>query len=79
MEPAIYCLQFTDDALALLPQIEAELAKAEGSPPVRIARLDDLVAFRCATWEPILKARVAEALAAVFDHGAWERNVRPVA
>lgn len=79
MEPAIYCLQFTDDALALLPRIEAELAKAEGGPPVEIARLDDLVAFRCPTWEPILKARVAEALAAVFDHGAWERNVRPVA
>ena len=79
MEPAIYCLQFTDEALALLPQIEAELAKAAGDPPVKIARLDDLVAFRCSTWEPILKARVAEALAAVFDHGAWERNVRPVA
>jgi hypothetical protein len=78
MDPATYCLQFTDDALALLPRIEAELAKAEGSPRIEVTRLDDLVAFRCSTWEPILKARVAEALAAVFDHGAWERNVRPV-
>jgi hypothetical protein len=77
MESAIYCLQFTDDALALLPEIEAKLA--QGSPRIEIVRLDDLVAFRCLTWEPILKARVAEALAAVFDHGSWERNVRPVA
>jgi hypothetical protein len=79
MEPATYCLLFSDDALALLPEIEAELAKAKGSPPVRVARLDDLVAFRCSTWEPILKARVADALAVVFDHGGWERKVRPVA
>ena len=76
MEPAIYCLQFTDDALALLPRIEAELAKER--PRIEISRLDDLVAFRCSTWEPILKARVADALASVFDHGSWERKVRPV-
>ena len=76
MEPAIYCLQFTDEALALLPRIETELAKDR--PRIEIARLDDLVAFRCSTWEPILKARVADALAIVFDHGAWERKVRPV-
>jgi hypothetical protein len=77
MEPATYCLQFTDDALALLPRIEAELAK--GSPPIEVARMDDLVAFRSSTWEPILKARVTEALACVFDHGSWVGKVRPVA
>jgi hypothetical protein len=77
MELATYCFQFTDEALEMLPQIEAELAK--GTPPIEIKRLDDLVAFRSSTWEPILKARVAEALAAVFDHGSWERKVRPVA
>ena len=77
MEPATYCLQFSDDALAALPAIEAELAK--GSPPVSLTRLDDLVAFRCSTWEPVLKARVSEALAAVFDHGTAQRHVRPVA
>jgi hypothetical protein len=77
MEPATYCLQFTDDALTLLPQIEAELAK--GSPPVRVARMDDLVAFRSSTWEPILKSRVTAALDSVFDHGSYEGKVRPVA
>jgi len=77
MEPATYCLQFTDDALAVLPQIEAELAKS--SPPVKVSRRDDLVAFRSSTWEPILKARVTDALASVFDHGSCEGKVRPVA
>jgi hypothetical protein len=61
-----------------VPGIEAELAKAKGSPLVKVTRLGDLVAFRCSTWEPILKARVTDALAVVFDHGGWERTVRPV-
>jgi hypothetical protein len=77
MEPAIYCLQFTDDALTLLPRIQAELAKS--SPPIRVARMDDLVAFRSSTPEPILKARVTAALDSVFDHGSGEGKVRPVA
>jgi hypothetical protein len=61
----------------LLPQIEAELAKR--SPPIELARMDDLVAFGSSTWEPILKARVNAALACVFDHGSGVGKVRPVA
>jgi hypothetical protein len=41
--------------------------------------MDDLVAFRSSTWEPILKARVTAALACVFDHGSCEGKIRPVA
>lgn len=76
MQPATYCLQLSADALALLPRLEAALAK--DTPLVRVTRLDDLVAFRCATWEPVLQSRVAEALAAVFDHDTWQRHAHPV-
>jgi hypothetical protein len=51
-------------------RLQAELDR--DGPPIAMSRQDGSVEFTAATWEPILRAHVAEALEAVWGHGeAW--------
>lgn len=69
MEPATHTLTI------LRPQPERrwdDLRSAlerQGAPAIVFDRQDAAVVFTSQTWQPILRARVADALAAVWRHG----------
>jgi hypothetical protein len=61
--PAVVRLQAAGpvDIAGLLPELERRLNRL-GEPPVLITAVDDLVCFHAHTWQPILFARVEDAL-----------------
>ena len=77
MEPAIHRLTI------LRPQPEgvwerlAAVLAASGSPPISMTRSVATVTFTCDTGEFMLRARVADALMSVCDHGEWRRCFEP--
>jgi hypothetical protein len=77
MEPATYHLS----VLRPPPEEEWNRLQAEldrhGPPMIAMAREDGSVTFTAETWEPILKARVAEAVEAVWGHGEARRTFEP--
>lgn len=75
MELAVYCLTFAPSAVGLLEPLRAVLAR-QGDPPIAMSRDDDLLIFRCATGDFMLRARVSDALATVSDHDGWQRQFR---
>ncbi len=77
MEPATYCLTLDPGAAAFVPRLQDVLA-AQGAPAITMKRLDDLIIFRCATGDFMLRARVADALMTVCGHDRWQRLFRPL-
>ncbi len=77
MDRAVYCVTFADPAARLLTRLEAVLA-TQGEPAIEMRRDRDLLIFRCATGDFMLRARVSDALATVCDHDGWQRLFRPV-
>ena len=61
--PALVRLQAAGpvDIEVVSPELERRL-KRGGGPPVLITAVDDLVCFQAHTWQPILLARVEDAL-----------------
>ncbi len=78
MEPAAYQLAvLAPQPAALWDSLQAELDR-HGAPLIAMTREDGAVEFTADTWEPILRARVDDAVEAVWPHGgeAW-RIFRP--
>jgi hypothetical protein len=49
------------DMVILLRRLNSQLNRSPG-PPVLVTAVDGLICFRAETWQPILRARVEEAL-----------------
>jgi hypothetical protein len=73
VEPAVHRLAFEPDADPVLARLEAELAGCH--PRIRMRRV---LVFESETWDLMLRARVADALMRVCDHGDWQRLFRPL-
>jgi hypothetical protein len=73
MEPAVYRLAI------LRPQPPDVWARfqavldAQGSPRIGVEQRDGTVTFEAATGDFMVRARVADALDAVWGHGEWQR------
>jgi hypothetical protein len=77
MEPATHRLTILEpQPQAVWERLESVLAEG-GSPPIAMARGDGRVVFTCDTGEFMLRARVADALMTVCDHGEWRRCFAP--
>jgi hypothetical protein len=77
MEPAVHRLSIVaPQPVATWQRLEAVLA-ASGSPPIAMAREPGRVTFTCDTGDFMLRARVADALMSVCDHGEWRRCFAP--
>ena len=77
MEPAMHRLSILRAQPAeVWERLAAELA-AGGSPPISMTRAGSTVTFTCDTGEFMLRARVADALMSVCDHGEWRRCFAP--
>ena len=77
MEPAKHSLTVLEpQPPALWERLEAVLAEG-GSPPIAMVRGADRVVFTCDTGDFMLRARVADALMTVCDHGEWRRCFAP--
>ncbi|HEY7073999.1 MAG TPA: hypothetical protein VH418_01455 [Solirubrobacteraceae bacterium] len=77
MEPAMHRLTILrPQPAAVWERLAAELA-AGGSPPISMTRAAGTVTFMCDTGEFMLRARVADALMSVCDHGEWRRCFEP--
>jgi hypothetical protein len=77
MEPAVH-------RIAILapqpPDIWSRLEQvlvAGGSPPISMTRSPRTLTFVCDTGDFMLRARVADALMTVCDHGEWRRCFAP--
>ena len=77
MELAVYCLTFAPAAAGLLDPLRSVLAR-QGEPAISMNRDEELLIFRCATGDFMLRARVSDALATVSDHDGWQRLFRPL-
>jgi hypothetical protein len=77
MEPAIHRLTILRPQPARVwERLATELAEG-GSPPISMTRSAGTVTFRCDTGDFMLRARVADALMSVCDHGEWRRCFEP--
>ena len=77
MEPATHRLTILAEQPATTwRRLEAVLAES-GSPPIAIRRSSTHVTFTCDTGDFMLRARVADALMSVCDHGEWRRCFAP--
>ncbi len=77
MEPATHRLTILEpQPEAVWQRLEAVLA-AGGSPPIAMTRGPRSVSFSADTGEFMLRARVADALMTVCDHGEWRRCFAP--
>jgi hypothetical protein len=78
MEPAVYCLAILrPQPPHLWTRLQAEL-DSQGSPPIAFEQRDGAVTFEAQTGAFMVRARVADALDAVWAHGEWQRLFRPV-
>jgi hypothetical protein len=77
MEPAVHRISIlAQQPDGLWPRLEQVLA-AGGSPPIAMQRSAHTLVFTCDTGDFMLRARVADALMTVCDHGEWRRNFEP--
>jgi hypothetical protein len=77
MEPAIHRVMIlAPQPDSVWSRLEAVLA-ASGSPPIAMERSPAAVRFTCDTGDFMLRARVADALMTVCDHGEWRRCFVP--
>jgi hypothetical protein len=77
MEPAVHRISILEpQPSALWERLESVLA-AGGSPPISMQRSEATLTFVCDTGDFMLRARVADALMTVCDHGEWRRCFAP--
>jgi hypothetical protein len=77
MEPAIHRITvLTPQPPSVWQRLEHVLA-AGGDPPIAMTRTPTTVTFTCDTGDFMLRARVADALMTVCDHGEWRRCFQP--
>jgi hypothetical protein len=77
MEPAVHRLSIiAPQPPSVWQRLEVVLAGG-GSPPIAMTRSAASVTFTCATGDFMLRARVADALMTVCDHGEWRRCFAP--
>jgi hypothetical protein len=77
MEPAVHRVTIlAPQPESVWSRLEAVLA-ASGSPPIAMTRSRSAMAFTCDTGDFMLRARVADALMTVCDHGEWRRCFVP--
>jgi hypothetical protein len=77
MEPAIHRLTILRPQAPQVWERLAAVLAAGGSPPISMTRGVGTVTFTCDTGEFMLRARVADALMSVCDHGEWRRCFAP--
>ena len=77
MEPALHRLTILAPQPPDVWQRLQHVLDAGGTPPISFTRAADSVTFTCDTGEFMLRARVADALMTVCDHGEWRRCFAP--
>lgn len=77
MEPAVHRIAvLAPQPPAVWAHLEAVLADG-GAPPITMRRSLSTITFTCDTGDFMLRARVADALMTVCDHGEWRRCFAP--
>ena len=77
MEPAVHRITIlADQPPTLWDRLETVIAEG-GSPPISMTRSASTITFMCDTGDFMLRARVADALMTVCDHGEWRRCFAP--
>lgn len=77
MEPAVHRISIlAEQPSAVWDQLESAIAGG-GSPPIGMVRTPSTITFTCDTGDFMLRARVADALMTVCDHGEWRRSFQP--
>jgi len=77
MEPAVHRITIlAEQPPAVWDRLETVIAEG-GSPPISMSRASESITFVCDTGDFMLRARVADALMTVCDHGEWRRNFQP--
>jgi len=77
MEPAVHRIAIlTPQPEAIWSRLEQVLIES-GSPPIAMTRSALTLTFTCDTGDFMLRARVADALMTVCDHGEWRRCFAP--
>ncbi len=77
VEPATHRITIVEpQPQSLWRRLEAVLA-AGGNPPISMTRSARTLTFTCDTGDFMLRARVADALMTVCDHGEWRRCFVP--
>ncbi len=77
MEPAVHRISIlAEQPSTVWDQLETIIA-AGGSPPIAMVRTPSTITFTCDTGDFMLRARVADALMTVCDHGEWRRCFAP--
>lgn len=78
MEPATHALEILQPQPDHLWARLTAALEAQGSPPIGMRREGGRVVFAAATGAFMLRARVTDAVAAVWDHDPWQRVFRPL-
>lgn len=77
MEPAVHRITIlVEQPPAVWDRLETVIAEG-GSPPISMSRVPGSITFVCDTGDFMLRARVADALMTVCDHGEWRRSFQP--
>jgi hypothetical protein len=77
MEPAVHRITIlAEQPAAVWDRLETVIAEG-GSPPISMSRGAESITFVCDTGDFMLRARVADALMTVCDHGEWRRSFQP--
>jgi hypothetical protein len=77
MEPAVHRIAIlAPQPPSVWQHLETVLAES-GSPPIAMTRSPATITFTCDTGDFMLRARVADALMTVCDHGEWRRCFQP--
>jgi hypothetical protein len=77
MEPAVHRITILAPQPASVWQRLETVLAAGGSPPIAMTRSATSIVFTCDTGDFMLRARVADALMTVCDHGEWRRCFQP--
>ena len=77
MEPAVHRLTILAPQPSAVWQRLQQVLDAGGTPPISFSRSAQTVTFTCETGDFMLRARVADALMTVCDHGEWRRSFAP--
>lgn len=77
MEPAVHRITIlAPQPPSVWQRLQAVLTDS-GNPPIAMTREETSVTFTCDTGDFMLRARVADALMTVCDHGEWRRCFQP--
>jgi hypothetical protein len=77
MEPATHRITILAPQPAATWQRLKRILADSGSPPIAMTRSASAITFTCDTGDFMLRARVADALMTICDHGEWRRCFAP--